>query len=70
MTEATMLTINGDDRQLADVRTVADVLRALELDPRSVVVEHNRVIVRRPALDDTPVRQGDVIEIVHFVGGG
>jgi len=70
VTEATILTINGDDRELADVRTVADVLRALELDPRAVVVEHNRVIVRRPALEETPVRRGDVLEIVHFVGGG
>jgi len=68
--QSTLLTINGDNRELAGVQTVADVLRALELDPRAVVVEHNRVIVRRPALEETPVREGDVLEIVHFVGGG
>ena len=40
------------------------------LDPRTVVVERNREIVRRPALAETPVHTGDAIELVHFVGGG
>jgi thiamine biosynthesis protein ThiS len=35
-----------------------------------VVVELNRAIVRRPALETTPVRDGDAVELVHFVGGG
>jgi len=47
-----------------------DVLSQLELDPRAVVVEHNRRIVRRPALRDVKVNEGDAIELVHFVGGG
>jgi thiamine biosynthesis protein ThiS len=47
-----------------------DVLSQLELDPRAVVVEHNRRIVRRPALGDVKVNEGDAIELVHFVGGG
>jgi thiamine biosynthesis protein ThiS len=35
-----------------------------------VVVELNRSIVRRPALESTPVEDGDAVELVHFVGGG
>ena len=46
------------------------LLEALDLDPRTVVVEHNRNRVRRPALADTVVRDGDQVELVHFVGGG
>jgi thiamine biosynthesis protein ThiS len=34
------------------------------------VVEHNRQIVRRPALEATAVTAGDTVELVHFVGGG
>ncbi len=64
------LTINGDQRELPGVTMLTDVLAALELDPRAVVVERNRVIVRRTELADAPVAEGDVIEIVHFVGGG
>ncbi len=64
------LTINGTDRRCADVATVEELLHHLELDPRSVVVELNREIVRRPAIGAATVKDGDVVEIVHFVGGG
>jgi thiamine biosynthesis protein ThiS len=67
---AVTLTINGEARQVPDAATLADLLAALELDPREVVVEHNRRIVRRPELGATPLREGDAIELVHFVGGG
>jgi len=64
------LVVNGESRTLTGPATLVDVLRQLGLDPRAVVVEHNRVIVRRADLGGAPVRDGDVIEIVHFVGGG
>jgi thiamine biosynthesis protein ThiS len=46
------------------------LIESLGLDPRMIVVERNREIVRRPDLDRTPVEDGDVLELVHFVGGG
>ncbi len=64
------LTVNGEPKTFESVATLTDLLAALGLDARAVVVEHNRAIVRRPALADTAVRDGDTIEIVHFVGGG
>ncbi|HEX3927658.1 MAG TPA: sulfur carrier protein ThiS [Gemmatimonadales bacterium] len=64
------LIINGDPRIVPASENVAELLARLDLDPRGVVVELNRVIIRRPALAATPVADGDVIEIVHFVGGG
>jgi thiamine biosynthesis protein ThiS len=42
----------------------------LGLDARTVVVELNRQIVRRPHLGDTALATGDTVELVHFVGGG
>lgn len=64
------ITLNGEQRSLAGQTSLLELLEKLELDPRSVVVEHNRAIVRRPALGDTVVRDGDQVELVHFVGGG
>ncbi len=64
------LTINGSSRTVARAETVEQLLAALELDPRAVVVELNREIVRRPLLAATSIRDGDAVEIVHFVGGG
>ena len=64
------VTINGESRELERERSLLELLAHLELDPRTVVVEHNRQIVRRPALEETVVRDGDQVELVHFVGGG
>jgi thiamine biosynthesis protein ThiS len=62
--------VNGQPRVVARGATLLDVLASLTLDPRVVVVEHNRAIVRRPQLGDVTVAPGDAIELVHFVGGG
>jgi sulfur carrier protein len=64
------LTLNGSARTVPAVPHAQALLEALDLDPRSVVVEINRHIVRRDALASTPVRDGDTVEVVHFVGGG
>ena len=62
--------VNGEPRRLPGPASAADLLRHLGLDPRTVVVELNRKIVRRPQLNDTALADGDAVELVHFVGGG
>jgi thiamine biosynthesis protein ThiS len=62
--------INGERKQITAGVTLLELLQELELDPRAVVVEHNRKIVRRAGLSDVTVSDGDAIELVHFVGGG
>lgn len=63
--------VNGDERRVPAGSSLGDLLDALNLDPRAVVVEHNRSIVRdRTRLPTITLRDGDAIEVVHFVGGG
>jgi thiamine biosynthesis protein ThiS len=62
--------INGETRQVPAPGSLLQLLEHLGLDPRTVVVELNREIVRRPRLGETGVADGDAIELVHFVGGG
>jgi thiazole synthase len=64
------ITVNGEPRRVPAPATIADLLRHLNLDPRAVVVELNRQIVRRPQLAETRLAEGDTVELVHFVGGG
>ena len=65
------VTVNGERRELTGEVTIASLLAALGLDARLVVVEHNREIVRdRDTWNARPIADGDVVEIVHFVGGG
>ncbi|MGD9664457.1 MAG: sulfur carrier protein ThiS [Novosphingobium sp.] len=68
-TFALSLTVNGEIRR-SDPGTIADLIRSLELDPAKVAVERNGDIVPRSTLADVPLADGDVLEIVHFVGGG
>ena len=65
------LMVNGAPLELERNATIAGLLGALRIDPRLVVVEHNRSILRdRDAYSSFPLNDGDVVEIVHFVGGG
>ena len=70
MSETIDIVVNGETRAVARGATLLELLRALDLDPRTVVVEHNRHIVRRHGLADVRVAAGDALELVHFVGGG
>jgi thiamine biosynthesis protein ThiS len=68
---ALALTVNGERRSATPGTTLSALLDSLSLDPRMVVVEHNRVILRdREAYRSLALADGDVLEIVHFVGGG
>jgi thiamine biosynthesis protein ThiS len=67
---AVSIQVNGDEREVPAGLHVAALLEHLELHPRMVVVERNGDILRREALDATPVEPGDRFELVHFVGGG
>jgi sulfur carrier protein len=64
------ITLNGDPYEIAAPLTVAELLTRLDIDPRRVAVEHNLVVLKRTAFDLTTVQEGDVVEIVNFVGGG
>jgi thiamine biosynthesis protein ThiS len=64
------LTLNGEPRTAQTGDTVADLLRALNLPRETVAVERNRDVVRRADHATTLLADGDVIELVQFVGGG
>jgi thiazole synthase len=69
MTDQLALTINGEPHRAAP-GSIADLVRALELNPAKVAVERNGEIVPRSTLGMVSLAEGDVLEIVHFVGGG
>lgn len=62
--------INGEEKDIANGLTVAELLEEMQIRPGRVVVERNREIVAREAHVLTLLKEGDTLEIVHFVGGG
>jgi thiamine biosynthesis protein ThiS len=63
------LTINGENRVFA-VETLAALVEQLGMKSDRVAIELNREIVPREKWVQTPLQDGDRLEIVHFVGGG
>ncbi len=61
---------NGDPVELAEGATVEDLLVALGLGGKWVVVERNREPVARAELATTVLAEGDRIELVRAVAGG
>ena len=63
------ITLNGAPHH-SEATTIADLVRELDLSPEKVAVERNGEIVPRSTLGEAALAEGDVLEIVHFVGGG
>ena len=68
--ETMILEINGETREVPRMTGVRDLLRFLDIAEERVAIEINRRIIRRTEWDNTPVSNGDRVEIVQFVGGG
>lgn len=63
--------LNGQPYDVpAGVDTVESLIRHLQLERRIVVVEHNRRVLEKEDHASAVLREGDALEIVHFVGGG
>ena len=64
------ISVNGEMRSFEGVADVAALVAELGLDARKVAVERNLEIVPRSTYAQTPLAEGDRIEIVTFIGGG
>lgn len=62
--------VNGEPQQVAAKATVAALIAQLELAQERLAIELNLEILPRPRWPETLLRDGDKLEIVHFVGGG
>jgi thiamine biosynthesis protein ThiS len=62
--------VNGDERETSMGATLRVVLETMSLSTARVAVELNGRVVAREDFDRIEIREGDVLEVVHFVGGG
>ncbi|MEM6334217.1 MAG: sulfur carrier protein ThiS [Planctomycetota bacterium] len=63
------ITLNGEIKA-TDAQTVAQLLAELGLADRPVAVEQNATVVPKRKHADTPLTEGDTLELVTLVGGG
>ncbi len=67
---AISIKLNGETKKIADAPTLDLLLEHFSLPKQRIAIELNGQVVRRIDWNQTPVRDGDRIEVVHFVGGG
>ena len=67
------LQINGEQREFGDMPSPVTLLALVEklgMKSDRVAIELNRDIAPRDRWNETTLKDGDQLEIVHFVGGG
>jgi thiamine biosynthesis protein ThiS len=64
------LIVNGKQRDVEQPESLLALLEHIGVDPRIVAVERNGDIVKRNLFSETPIAEGDQLEIVRMVGGG
>ena len=64
------ITINGEERTLENELSMSQLLDMLKISREALAVELNKNILPKSEYDSTELNDGDVLEIVQFVGGG
>lgn len=64
------IVVNGETKDVPEGLTVRGLVELLELGGGPVAVERNGDVVPRGEHPAALLAEGDVVEIVHFVGGG
>ena len=62
--------LNGEPYEVAAETTVTDLIAGLQLAEGRIALELNLEILPRAKWNETRLRAGDKLELVHFVGGG
>jgi len=64
------LTVNGQEQELHGICNVSELVSHYRLQDKLVVVEIDGKVIERENWEETQLRDGMTIELVHFVGGG
>jgi sulfur carrier protein len=62
--------VNGEIREIAEGSSMLDLIRSLGVEERVMASALNMEIVKQDAWATTPLKEGDTIELLDFVGGG
>ena len=62
--------VNGKTITIIDKLTLAELVKDLKIPLTKVAIELNKVILDKKKINKIKLKNKDVIEIVHFIGGG
>ena len=62
--------VNGKIKTIIDQFTLRDLVKDLKIPLNKVAIELNREIVNKESISKIKLKNNDIVEIVHFIGGG
>ncbi len=64
------LIVNGTEKFIESSANLIQLLKELEIDGSHIAVALNLQVIPRSNYENTSIKDGDKVEIVHAVGGG
>lgn len=64
------IVLNGENKEISENISLKQLVDKLELKQERVAIELNKTVARRKDWAEIMLKDGDSLEIVHFVGGG
>ncbi|MCK5719614.1 MAG: sulfur carrier protein ThiS [Thiomargarita sp.] len=64
------ISLNSEIKQVIDNFCITDLIKELNLENKRLAIEVNEEIVPRSQFESYIFSEGDMVEIVHAVGGG
>ena len=65
-----MIILNGEQKKISSKLTVFELLEILLVSKNNIAVEVNQKVIQKKQFHDITIYDGDIVEIVSFVGGG
>ena len=62
--------VNGKFKSVKSDNKLSDLIKDLKIPVNKVAIELNREIVNKTKLNKIILKNNDIIEVVHFIGGG
>ena len=62
--------LNGKKITIKPTTTIYDLLKRFKLNNKKVAIEHNGIIVPSSNYKKKFIKNNDIVEVVHFIGGG
>jgi len=62
--------VNGKFKSVKSDNKLSDLIKDLKIPVNKVAIELNKEIVNKTKLNKITLKNNDIIEVVHFIGGG
>lgn len=65
-----LIRLNGEDTECREGSSLLDILNEKNIDPETIVAEVDEVILKPEEFGECKLKEGSVVEVLRFVGGG